>query len=69
MPITDHNIAQNLRNTCISSQRISKIDKFGSKYSLHKIAHVQIWDMRTSSLEGVLIESGFSRDVIAFSSF
>ena len=37
--ITDYNIAQNLRNTFISRQSISKIDKFGSKYSLHKIAH------------------------------
>ena len=54
MPITDHNIAQNERNTFISSQHISKIDKYGSKYSLHKIAHVQIRDMHTSSSEGVI---------------
>ena len=59
MPITDHNIAQNERNTCISSQHISKIDKFGSKYSLHKIAHVQIRDMHTNSSEGVLKQTVF----------
>ena len=34
--------------------RIVDIDKFGTKYSMHKIAHAKHWELCTSSLEGCI---------------
>ena len=34
--------------------RIVEIDKIGTKYSMHKIAHVKHWKMHTHSLEGCI---------------
>ena len=38
-----------------TSLRTVEIDKFGSKYSMHKIAHVKHWDMHMSSWRGALV--------------
>ena len=37
-----------------SRLRIVDIDKFGTKYSTHKIAHAKHWELHTSSLEGCI---------------
>ena len=40
---------------CVLDTRLHtvEIDKFESKYSMHKIIHAKHWDMCMSSLEGV----------------
>ena len=32
-------------DTRLRTVEINKFDKFGSKYSMHKIAHAKYWDM------------------------
>ena len=42
-------------DTTLYTVEIEKFDKFGSKYSMHKIAHAKHWHMHMSSSEGVLL--------------
>ena len=45
---------QLVREIDIQVVHIVDIDKFGTKYSMHKIAHAKHWELHTSSLEGCI---------------